>query len=84
MYIVGELGTSGSPLYYRFGSWTLIALTHAISFPASTAAIFASVVESATMVCNLLYHSIAPPAIMVTYPAVKRPVSTQSPWETSE
>ena len=35
------------------------------------------------MVCSLLYHPIAPPAIIVTYPAVERPVSTQSPWEAS-
>jgi hypothetical protein len=59
-------------------------LIHATSFPPSIAAIYsASVVESATMVYNLLYHPIAPPAIIVTKPAVERPVSTQSPWEAS-
>jgi len=59
-------------------------LIHAISFPASTAAMYSASVVERAIVCNLLYHPTAPPAIIVTYPAVERPVSTQSLWEASE
>ena len=51
---------------------------HSISLPASTTAMYsASMVDNATVFCNLDCHETSPPAYVITYPDVDPLVSVK-------